>query len=295
MCWSLEVTTFFVCLEFSAIAFIVIRNSHNDRLNAFLHTPILFQEFSQFVLWMHMGSDGEHCDVVNKTFSHVVAMNSASVPLFLNAWARRSFDEVSERDHEHSLQTVNAFLASSVGFCLCGIFSVFALMAVGWLPQCTYIGPNGHQEWPFMVLFPGIRGFIMLGGHVVLALGMAWGQKPSFVVWIYLILAPLCAAIEIVRLGTEWGSFWCFEASVFCVLYLFEPCLLRRFPEASTYLLRLTQEENQWKKAMAQVQVVGASVSKADTACAEDQDPEEATALKDVTEEDEAWLVTGDS
>jgi len=47
---------------------------------------------------------------------------------------------------------------------------------------------------------------------------------PSFM----FALGPLPLVLYTV-IGEEWGSFWCFSASLMCVLYLLEPWMLRRF------------------------------------------------------------------
>jgi len=96
-------------------------------------------------------------------------------------------------------------------------------------PRCTTRGPHGHQIWPMMVWearlwlrFLLSALYFIVGGSFVLI------PKPSYMPAALNALSFVAMAL-FVSWGDEWGSVWCWFASVLCILYIVEPVLFRRY------------------------------------------------------------------
>lgn len=60
-----------------------------------------------------------------------------------------------------------------------------------------------------------------------------------------------CAAVFMGTIGAEWGSFWCFQASTLCFLFILEPTIVAAFLKAGimtdkSTMLHIT--EHTWNK-----------------------------------------------
>ncbi len=135
--------------------------------------------------------------------------------------------------------------------CICGLGGImvqtFGQMGVGWMTsKCTYKGPWSHQIWPVLNmqyhLVPGILGSFLgkmlsagnLFLYMISSLGGFLSSRPSYVLPT-LAAIGLNAQFLILFLGPEWGSFWCFQASLLSCVALLEPYFFKTFGEINAF------------------------------------------------------------
>eukprot|EP00927_Polykrikos_kofoidii_P065803 TRINITY_DN6151_c0_g1_i1.p1 TRINITY_DN6151_c0_g1~~TRINITY_DN6151_c0_g1_i1.p1 ORF type:complete len:359 (-),score=27.91 TRINITY_DN6151_c0_g1_i1:901-1932(-) len=227
MSWGFRPTLFFVVSESAALLLLLLRNDRNDRLNCFLHVPLLLQEILQLALWALLASNSgateDHCGLLNPYLS----LFEGAVVGFLPGWLAL-YSALTQPATEVLLRRrLHAWALT------CAVYTAFAIICVviaqllGACPRCTIAGPWGHQIWPFLSIHPRALSF----GHYVnyimlclppLAIVGRFTIAPVWLVGLYWLPAVLHIVI-----GDEWGSFWCFTASLGCFLYVFEPMVLR--------------------------------------------------------------------
>lgn len=241
MCWGLQPTLCFVAGELAVLVVLFLRNQGNDRTNAFAHLPIFLQEVIQAAIWIVLETESstvETCTQANMALSLSEAGVVGFVPGWFMLWSSLCTANVGD---------VRRCRAYAV---LWGVYTIMAVIAVmffqiqGICPLCTVSGPWGHQIWPFLVFKPWLLKSSLMIAHGLsyiscVALAMLHVRKHGTVA-MGLVTVWWCPPIAYLVIGDEWGSFWCFSASVMCVLYLFEPCILRRLG----YLLELPPDAN---------------------------------------------------
>lgn len=177
-----------------------------------------------------MGYTATQCDGTNRLVSSVVTYLVCGVP----AWISLQPLIFGELHAEHRKMAWSCLgLAVVLG-------SAGALVQLGQSSKCTYPGPWRHQIWPVLHLqydlLPNLVGKLL--GRL-LSVGNLWlygaasfggflTARPSYVL-LFLAAVGVNAQVLIVFLGPEWGSFWCFQASLLCVVALSEPYLFKKF------------------------------------------------------------------
>ena len=147
MCWNLEVTIAFACLDALAVVFLLWRNGLNDRLFAMYAMPIAVQECLQIVLWLNIGEDEYQCNRVNRVTSFIVRLVVMFVPLtgtLLGVLAKRARDQPPTA-LKHQYRWVIVMASAAFTF---GAMALWAWRFLTYPAQGTVIGPNHHQVWP---------------------------------------------------------------------------------------------------------------------------------------------------
>lgn len=231
MCWSYEVTLAASVVETLSVLILCCRRQRNDCANARIILPFVLQEWLQVLLWLHMGASAYDCDEVNRVASVVVTYLVCAVPAWLSLQPFLINQPILK---ENRLLLLGGTLFG-VGGCLVH----FVAGNAGWMGgSCTYQGPWHHQVWPVMNMFydfaPGWLGHAI--GHVLSLANFAAYAAGSAGLWIttvpsYLLGALLVVGVQgellILVLGPEWGSFWCFQASLLVTIAFVEPVLVQ--------------------------------------------------------------------
>ena len=239
MCWTFEVTLAAASLETLCLLGLCCRGLRYDRPNASLILPLVLQEWLQVVLWAHIGSSSTECDETNQTVSIAIACLVCAVPAWLCTQPLLCPVDVTPELR----QSARAFLCFAL---LCGVSGVLVQVvgrAFGWMTSiCTYAGPWHHQIWPVMNIqynfLPGLMGSLLgralSSANLMLYFGASIGgfmsYRPSYVLPV-LACIGLNAAMLVLVLGREWGSFWCFQASLLGLVAILEPWLFEHFGE----------------------------------------------------------------
>lgn len=141
--------------------------------------------------------------------------------------------------------------------CICGLGGIMVQTfgQMGWMTsKCTYKGPWSHQIWPVLNmqyhLLPGILGSflgkMLSAGNLLLymisSLGGFLSSRPSYVLPT-LAAIGLNAQLLILFLGPEWGSFWCFQASLLSCVALLEPYFFKTFGEINAFAPKKSEQE----------------------------------------------------
>ncbi|CAJ1343446.1 unnamed protein product [Effrenium voratum] len=266
MCWTLEITLAAATFETCCMLILCLRGRCYDRANASLVLPLVLQEWLQVLLWAHIGQSSTECDSVNRAGSAAVAYLVCAVPAWLSLQPRLTAEEPPEY-----LRHFKLLIGTAV---LCGVGGALVQVvgqATGWMTSvCTYPGPWHRQVWPVLNIqyniAPGMLGRIV--GHVLSAgnlflyaicsVGGFMSLRPSFVLPT-LAVVGVSAEVLILFLGREWGSFWCFQASLLVVLALIEPWLFKRFGEINAFAGRIGSDTEDAPAKPEAADVIGAT------------------------------------
>jgi len=228
MCWGFQPTLIFVSVEFLCLVALYVRNQRNDRLNAFMHVPLFSQEAIQLAIWAVIarepGATPKSCEGLNVGLSFLEACVVGFLPGWLALYAYKG------QPPGPSIYVLQRRLKSWVWACVCWVSLSVVLFvltqALGWSPRCTVAGPMGHQIWPFVSIKPRFLVFLnvcVYDGLLCTSLAMT---RHVTVVPAGLAAVGFLPVLLFAVMGDEWGSFWCFSASLLCVLYLIEPLIL---------------------------------------------------------------------
>ena len=270
MCWTFEVTLAAASLETLCLLALCSRGRRYDRPNASLILPLVLQEWLQVVLWAHIGSSSTECDATNRTVSAIIAYLVCAVPAWMCSQPLLCPDVQSDVAPE-----LRQFSRSLLGFaCLCGAGGALVQIVgqgFGWMTSvCTYPGPWHHQIWPVLNIqynfLPGLWGSLLgralSAGNLLLyfiaSIGGFMSHRPSYVLPC-LAFVGLNAAILILILGREWGSFWCFQASLLGLVALLEPWLFERFGEHFMFVDKEPKEPRKEAKEAKEAEAIGAA------------------------------------
>lgn len=192
------------------------------------------------ILWQHLGSSATQCDATNRQVSSWVTYVVCGVP----PWISLQPLMLGDVRPEYRLMAWS-FLCMA---CLCGSAGVLVeLLGQGWrTSHCTYLGPWRHQIWPVLNmqydLLPGWQGGVfgrfLSAGNLLLYMAASFGgfltSRPSYVLPL-LAAVGLNAQLLILFLGPEWGSFWCFQASLLSLVAFLEPQLFKALGEFNAF------------------------------------------------------------
>ena len=262
MCWTLEITLAAASMETLCLLALCCRGRRYDRPNASLILPLVLQEWLQVVLWAHIGSSATECDETNQAASAAITYLVCAVPAWMCCQPLFYLNEISSELRTSAKKCL-------VMACLCGASGAMVQVvgqAVGWMTSiCTYPGPWHHQIWPILNIqyntFEGfvgsVLGWSLSAGNLWLyglaSLGAFICPRPSYVLPT-LACVGLNAQFLILVLGREWGSFWCFQASLLGLVALVEPWLFDCLGEPSGFVPKDSKEP---KRSAAEI--VGAT------------------------------------
>ena len=199
--------------------------------------PLVVQEWCQAVLWRHIAvTPGTTCDPVNRAMSSVVTYVICLVP----AWFSSTPILVGAPDAKKNWESYRWTILAGMVFGILGIAIERGSALAEWTTtRCTYAGPWHHQVWPvmhlqFQAVWPNgtfnvvgwALAFMNLGVYGCASAGIILLPQPSVVVAL-LCTAFMVAAVLVIFLGPEWGSFWCFQASLVVLAAVFEPWILK--------------------------------------------------------------------
>eukprot|EP00438_Fugacium_kawagutii_P030735 Skav225601 [mRNA] locus=scaffold4226:11599:13349:- [translate_table: standard] len=226
----MEVTLVAASVESVCVLGLLCRGRCYDRQNALLILPLLIQEWLQVILWEHMGHTATQCDGTNRLVSSLVTYLVCGVPAWISVQPL-IFGEL----HAEHRKMAWSFLGLAVVLGSAGV-----LVQLGQSSKCTYTGPWRHQIWPVLHLqydiLPdlagGLLGRLLSVGNLWLYGAASFGgfltARPSYVL-LFLAAVGVNAQVLILFLGPEWGSFWCFQASLLSAVALLEPYLFKKF------------------------------------------------------------------
>lgn len=134
MCWSFEVTLFFVVLEVACVVFLFARNQLNDRLNCALQFPLLAQEVVQLFLWAELPHG---CSERNHLLSITVQTVVCLVPLWLQCVVISTF---TSQTKTRLVLGVYSRRLYSIGFAAsCVLVMYYDILK---FPRCTTVRPT---------------------------------------------------------------------------------------------------------------------------------------------------------
>jgi len=230
MCWGFQPTLVFVLAESIVLGVLIWRKEYNDRLNAFLHVPLFTQEAVQLALWAvldkEINTTPDQCGPWNSLLSIAEAVIVGYVPGWFALYVSMSRETPSK-----VRQRLRGLAVLWAGYTLIVIFDVICLQMVGMLPHCTTAGPWGHQIWPFLVVNPWPLRILLCAIHLAfycgfITISLVEVKFESVALGGFFAIYSLPPVLYLF-IGNEWGSFWCFSASLICPFYLLEPTLLR--------------------------------------------------------------------
>jgi len=103
------------------------------------------------------------------------------------------------------------------------------------MPSCTTVGPHSHQIWPLLLTpdpfkryFYPIRRGLWLAYYFHLALPVQVNPQHDLCDVLLNVVGLPTLIFLYARLGLEFGSAWCFYASLLCVSMLPAPYVSRR-------------------------------------------------------------------
>lgn len=237
MCWGLRPTLGFVLAEGVALSALMIRRTGNDRLNVFLATPLFVQEVLQLAIWTSLEYDADasqrRCSVANSVLTMAVCGVISFVPgwVALFSMLGQPLDGVG-RSLRHGLKCWALLCAALSGM---NVVCTYVRHQLGWGSYCTVPGPWGHQIWGFMRV-PWVFRPVAAVFYQLLVVVPIITVRHRTLAHFGLVLVGATPPFLYVVLGDEWGSFWCFWASLMCFVNLFEQILLDLFlPEDTTF------------------------------------------------------------
>jgi len=115
-------------------------------------------------------------------------------------------------------------------------------------PYCTRAGPHGHQIWPFVVFPHWTLKFAACGLYLSIVGSFNLLARPSFAFAAISLLGVPSVLLLYLLVGDEWGSVWCWLASMSCVIYLFEPWLIETHRALDPELLQPTLESDERRR-----------------------------------------------
>jgi len=232
------VTFAVVLLETAALIFMWCRNKCHDHMNVMMHLPVYLQEVFQLVIWLDLTMDGAvtYADEPRSSCSKTNLYSSFAITVLVTGLPSWSFFVAKHwviDFYNHGFPfpifriydlRIRLYWLVILSYCLIGWY-------YGWYPFCTAIGPNGHQIWPVVFaphtlvryLHPVLYAYIIDRGV------QPWMMVPSYYMLVFMSLSVLVLFIMWLRIGWEAGSFWCFTASLTCLVGLIEPYLFQRF------------------------------------------------------------------
>lgn len=209
----------------------------HDRRHVIGHLPIWLQEVVQAILWTQMNTkDTERrCLLSNRmlSFAITVIVHAVPVAFAVKAWVGMQYNpgtlSLAGRAFRKRLKLV---MRQALIWAIALPLITGALMLNGvWIHVCTVRGPHGHQIWP-LVMLPVPSGIeyafafrlaMWAAYFMVVSRPMYMDPAPDFAVAAFNIVGPFTVVSLVLWLGDEWGSSWCFLASLLCIFYLVSP------------------------------------------------------------------------
>jgi hypothetical protein len=181
------------------------------------------------MLWRSINRDGlteavalqEGCSMDNTAWSFAVILIIQAVPMI---WGFRSLVSLPHQ----ACKAYKIRAQVHVLRCITWWVLVCAYTTVGvayrWYPRCTYIGSCGHQIWT-AVRIP--NPIVRLVGIVIYlrlcTVSNFMDAREGMVNVIFMLTSGPLIVVMFFLCGYEFGSFWCFSASVMCIYYYIEP------------------------------------------------------------------------
>mmetsp|Transcript_9822 Transcript_9822/g.22538 ORF Transcript_9822/g.22538 Transcript_9822/m.22538 type:complete len:347 (+) Transcript_9822:38-1078(+) len=242
--WSPVTSLGWTLLQSVCLTYVFFRDraaKTEDYSHIWLHMPILLQEFVQFLLWLEIGSDADHCSDLNKIYSLSMMMILSGTPMVFAFWASMSIMRLEDKilkdktltDLEQDAHDGNKLIVrhAMMGAVLFS-FSVVSYSTFGyfetWYPYCTFAGPFGLQVWP-MVEVPNVflkySGYAAFFGICAIALGCYRGEHPHawFVRYILTLLGGPIVVPAWWLLGSEFAAMWASLCGLTCFAMVIEP------------------------------------------------------------------------
>eukprot|EP01104_Vermistella_antarctica_P010681 TRINITY_DN2862_c0_g2_i1.p1 TRINITY_DN2862_c0_g2~~TRINITY_DN2862_c0_g2_i1.p1 ORF type:complete len:295 (+),score=16.57 TRINITY_DN2862_c0_g2_i1:268-1152(+) len=228
MCWSAEVSLYFVLIETTCLMVAVWRMGSRALLPCAVCVPFILQELLQYFLWLNIGVNDQTCNQTNVHLSLAVTFVVGGVPLWINLWAYVSLAPwMAQRDTSRPTSLDMAMIRLNlrrivlVSFVLVSMLWLYSVWGVhdGWYPYCTYAGPWGHQIWPVVMppnWFLKWLGYAAYGTIISAGCIFYHGPYPhafGIRAWMFLIGPSNWALMLVVFfMGPEFGSLWCWSA-----------------------------------------------------------------------------------
>ncbi|KAL3916134.1 MAG: hypothetical protein SGPRY_006949 [Prymnesium sp.] len=224
-------------VEGLVLAFCWWRRAGHDRRHVIGHLPILLQELCQAFLWTQMRESDtpRSCSASNRGLSFVITIVVHAVPaaFAVKAWLGMEHNPgIHTRAGIPFRRGLRQVLRQTFCWGVTLPTTTGILMAMGvWTHVCTVRGPHGHQVWPLVMMpipsnmeYASIIRLVMWGAYfVVVSRPMYMDPAPDIAVAAFNIVGPATVVVLVLWLGDEWGSSWCFLASLLCFFYLLAP------------------------------------------------------------------------
>jgi len=232
------VTFAVVLVETIALIFMWCRNKCHDHMNVMMQLPVYLQEVFQLVIWLDLTVEGavtsadepgSKCTRTNLFSSFAITMLVTGLPCWSFFVARHWVIDFYNHGFPFPIfkiyaQRIRLYFAVILSYCLIGWYC-------GWYPFCTVIGPNGHQIWPVVFAPHTIVRYLhpVLYAYIIDRGVQPWMMVASYYMLAFMSLSVVVLFIMWLRIGWEAGSFWCFSASLTCLVGLIEPYLFQRY------------------------------------------------------------------
>jgi len=203
-----------------------------------MHLPIYLQEVFQLAIWFDLTMEGaitpadeprSECTGTNLFSSFAITILVTGLPCWSFFVARHWVIDFYNHGFPFPIfkiyaQRIQMYWVVILSYCFVG-------WLIGWYPFCTAIGPNGHQIWPLVFAPHTLVRYLhpLLYAYIVDRGVQPWMMIASYYMLAFMSLSVLVVVIMWFRIGWEVGSFWCFSASLTCLVGVIEPYLFQRF------------------------------------------------------------------
>ena len=199
----------------------------------------------QIFLWEHIGESAFECDETNKLLSKIVVFVVTAVPFTLSVFSYTSPLQHLDPVIASRLSTMRGRVVRDC-MLFYGIFICYYLygLAKEWYPLCTYVGPWGHQAWPlanaphlfWRVFFVTIYLFLC-GSAIIFHTSVQ--VEGMFAKMCACLVGGSSTMVLFIVLGPEFGSVWCWSASLVLFASVLDPYTYFLFESDAWYRLRV--------------------------------------------------------
>lgn len=207
-------------------------------MNVMMHLPVYLQEVFQLAIWFDLTMEGaitpadeprSDCTRTNLFSSCAITLLVTGLPLWSFFVTRHWVIDFYKHGFPYTIwriyaQRIQMYWVVILAYCSVGWY-------IGWYPFCTVIGPNSHQIWPVVYAPHTVIRYLhpLLYAYIIDRGVQPWMMVASYYMLTFMSVSVIVLFIMWLRVGWEAGSFWCFTASLTCLVGLIEPYLFQRY------------------------------------------------------------------
>lgn len=238
MCWSWQVSLGFAIVQFIELGYLFLRNEYIDRYWVLLLSPIMIQEFCQFVVWKYGITEDttiHQCNNVNYICSRIIVAFTLSLPVLTSYFVLETINHVTIKRWIEIYWKCLLF----IGTMLYLILVIFEMTDENF---CIFVGSNGHLDWEETIrsdlpnyISQELYIFVTVTNYLLPIISSIFLFEPRWITFIPMTYISVTFAILYIMLGSESYSVWCWSGSfllLWALLYLpFGSWLLSKYKE----------------------------------------------------------------